>query len=169
MSSYQCRDSITEIILSHDSLFFIMEISIPGKTAFILRRDSRLLLMYMSTSWHGITSRITGPLWGESTGHRGIEMFNFDIFFICYLKKVIDVMTWNIFVHCWLVVTEIYRLQRDRNVEFWYVLYLLPQTSGWTNNYIAGNLKRSCDVIVMMYHLFYRDFGLSVSKTLLIW
>ena len=28
----------------------------------------------MKTSWHGINFRITGPLWGESTGHRWIPL-----------------------------------------------------------------------------------------------
>ena len=37
----------------------------------------------MTTSWYGISSRITGPLWGESTGKRWIPLTKGPVIFWC--------------------------------------------------------------------------------------
>ena len=89
---------IIKIRWSQDCLFFIMEITIPGKIVFILRQGpgyhvinessfiieiwhfSHFILhptthcKFMMTSSNGNIFHVTGPLCGEFTGHRWIPL-----------------------------------------------------------------------------------------------
>ena len=54
------------------------------------------LARYGMPSWYGNHCRVTGPLWGESTGHRWIPLTKgpvircFGVFFVVSLNKLLD-------------------------------------------------------------------------------
>ena len=47
----------------------------------------------MITSWHGNSSHNTGPLWPDSTGHKGPMMLSFRVFFVVSLIKLLNIQS----------------------------------------------------------------------------